>query len=118
MARRIESPILNSPFDAPTRHFRFDDEGITSETAEGRRPSSYVVPIPATKKKAGQAAFDTEWTADRVEPDQEINRIRKARDAARSELEGRGWATMTMPDPYTASDEVAKQMAAIKARLG
>lgn len=26
--RRIGNPIINSPFDAPTRHFRFDDEGI------------------------------------------------------------------------------------------
>jgi type III restriction enzyme len=25
----IENPILNSPFDEPTRHFRFDDDGIT-----------------------------------------------------------------------------------------
>jgi hypothetical protein len=23
----IENPILNSPFTAPGRHFRFDDEG-------------------------------------------------------------------------------------------
>ncbi len=27
----IENPILNAPFDAPARHFRFDDEGITDE---------------------------------------------------------------------------------------
>ena len=24
----IENPIINSPFDEPTRHFRFSDEGI------------------------------------------------------------------------------------------
>ena len=35
-----ENPILNRPFDAPERHFRFDDEGITDEVVEGRRPSS------------------------------------------------------------------------------
>jgi hypothetical protein len=23
----IENPIINSPFDEPNRHFRFDDEG-------------------------------------------------------------------------------------------
>ena len=27
----IENPIINSPFDEPTRHFRFTDEGITDE---------------------------------------------------------------------------------------
>ncbi len=25
----IENPIINSPFEEPTRHFKFDDEGIT-----------------------------------------------------------------------------------------
>jgi type III restriction enzyme len=74
---RIENPILNPPFDEPSRHFKFDDEGITSEVVEGRRPSSYFVPIPASRKKSGQAAFDTEWTADRVEENPTINRIRE-----------------------------------------
>jgi hypothetical protein len=30
----IENPIINSPFDEPTRHFRFTDEGITNEEVE------------------------------------------------------------------------------------
>ena len=51
----IENPIINSPFDEPTRHFRFTDEGITNEVVEGRRTSSYFVPIARPKKK-GQAA--------------------------------------------------------------
>jgi hypothetical protein len=50
----IENPILNSPYDVPTRHFRFDDHGITDEIVDGRRPSSYFVPIPAAKKRGGQ----------------------------------------------------------------
>ena len=31
----IENPIINSPFDEPTRHFRFSDEGITDEVTAG-----------------------------------------------------------------------------------
>jgi len=88
---RIDNPILNSPFDAPTRHFKFDDEGITSEVVDGRRPSSYFVPVPATKKKRGQAAFDTEWTADRVEQNPTINRIRERVDMWRQG----GWPHVT-----------------------
>lgn len=71
----IENPILNSPFAAPTRHFRFDDDGITDETVDGRRPSSYFTPIPKAKKKAGQLVFD-EWTGDRIEENRLINQIR------------------------------------------
>lgn len=71
----IENPILNSPFAAPGRHFRFDDEGITDEVVEGRRPSSYFMPIPKAKKRSGQLVFD-EWTGDRIEENRLINQIR------------------------------------------
>ena len=57
----IENPIINSPFDEPTHHFRFTDEGITDEIVEGRRTSSYFVPIAKPKKKGSkQLQFDTE----------------------------------------------------------
>ncbi len=32
----IANPILDSPFREPARHFRFDEDGIRSEIAEGR----------------------------------------------------------------------------------
>jgi type III restriction enzyme len=73
----IENPILNAPYDEPTRHFRFDDDGITDEAVGGRRPSSYFVPIPATKKRGGQLALDAEWTRDRIEVSENVNRIRE-----------------------------------------
>ena len=38
----IENPILNSPFDEPTRHFRFSDEGITDEVTAGP-PDQFVL---------------------------------------------------------------------------
>jgi len=74
----IENPILNSPFEEPARHFKFSDEGITNEIVEARRVSSYFIPIakPKKKGKAAQLAFDTEWTLDRIKPNEEINRIR------------------------------------------
>ncbi len=41
----IENPILNSPFEMPHRHFKFDEDGITDQIAGQRRPSSYFIPI-------------------------------------------------------------------------
>jgi type III restriction enzyme len=74
----IENPIINSPFDEPSRHFRFTDEGITNEVVEGRRTSSYFVPIAKPKKKgAKQLKFDTEWTQDRIEENRLVNDIRR-----------------------------------------
>jgi type III restriction enzyme len=73
----IENPVINSPFDEPTRHFRFTDDGITDEQVEGRRTSSYFVPIARPKKKGKQLQFDTEWTKDRIEENKLVNDIRR-----------------------------------------
>jgi len=74
----IENPILNSPYQEPRRHFRFTDEGITNEIVQARRVSSYFVPIPRPKKKnPKQLAFETEWTADRIEENRFINQVRE-----------------------------------------
>jgi len=74
----IENPIINSPFNEPNRHFAFTDEGITNEIVEGRRISSYFVPIARPKKKGGQKTlFDTEWTQDRIEENKLVNNIRR-----------------------------------------
>lgn len=34
MANVIENPILNSPYEAPTRYWKFDDDGITHQPHE------------------------------------------------------------------------------------
>ncbi len=74
----IENPIINSPFDEPTRHFRFNDEGITNEIVDGRRISSYFIPIAKPKKRGTQQLqFDTEWTQDRIEENRLVNDIRR-----------------------------------------
>ncbi|MBM4458626.1 MAG: restriction endonuclease subunit R [Chloroflexi bacterium] len=72
----IENPVINSPFAEPTRHFRFGDEGITNDIVDGRRSSSYFIPIARPKKKGGQQAFETEWIQERIQENQLINQIR------------------------------------------
>lgn len=72
----IENPILNSPFEEPTRHFRFGEDGITDEVIEKRRVSAYFMPIPESRRRQGQISMEAEWTADRIRPNEEINGIR------------------------------------------
>jgi type III restriction enzyme len=74
--RTIENPIINSPFLAPSRHFKFDDDGITDEIVESRRRSAYFVPIPASKKKSGAQPDLFNLTEERVEENVLINDIR------------------------------------------
>ena len=74
----IENPILNSPYHAPTRHFRFGKDGITDQIDDGRRVSSYFSPIAKPKKKGGaaQLVIDSEWTQERIEENKFINDVR------------------------------------------
>lgn len=73
----IDNPILNSPFAEPGQHWKFTQDGITNEVEEGRRISSYFMPIAKSKKGGGQMEFETEWTADRIEENRFINQIRE-----------------------------------------
>ena len=64
----------------PSRHFRFDDDGITNEIVEGRRLSTYFVPIAGPKKKGGAAAprdLQGDWTDERMKSNDYINDIRR-----------------------------------------
>lgn len=42
----LTHPILNSPFDFPTRHFEIGSEGPTGEIRDGRRSSQSFIPVP------------------------------------------------------------------------
>ena len=80
----IENPVINSPFEEPKRHFKFTDEGITNEIVGSRRISSYFIPIAKPKKKGKQLQFNTEWTQDRIKPNDWINQVRARVDQWRN----------------------------------
>jgi type III restriction enzyme len=51
----IDSPIINAPFERPLWHFELDDEGQpTGKKLPERRPSIYVVPVPAARRRGLQ----------------------------------------------------------------
>jgi type III restriction enzyme len=79
VGRVIDNPIINSPYHAPERHFEFDDDGITDRIAEGRRLSSYFVPVPRPRKRKRQLEF-ADLTADQIELNQRVNAIRRRVD--------------------------------------
>ncbi len=59
-----ERPVLNSPYRPPALHHPLDKTGqpLGGEPKVGRRPSRFIVPVPASRKKAaaGQTALDLE----------------------------------------------------------
>ena len=52
----FEHPILNSPYEIPTRHWELDDQGQpTQKTIDDRRRASFITPIPKPKKRKGSS---------------------------------------------------------------
>lgn len=50
MARTtIDRLIINSPYEEPKKHWRYDRETRTFELVEGRQPAGYVVATPGSK---------------------------------------------------------------------
>lgn len=73
----IDNPVINSPFEEPQRHFKFNDDGITNEIVEGRRISVYFIPIPKPRKKGVQEAlFGDEQLKEQRKENEFINRVR------------------------------------------
>ena len=88
----IENPILNSPFEEPSRHYRFDDDdNITDDILTGRRPSSYFMPIAAPKKKTKQTLFDFAIAEEKKTETDHVNKVRGAVKLWRD----RGWPDVT-----------------------
>lgn len=79
-----ERPILNSPYAPPSLYHPLDDTGqpIEGEPIKGRRPSKFIVPVPASRKKSAvaQPSLDLETYTENAK----INEIRGYVDAWRA----------------------------------
>ena len=52
----FEQPILNSPYEYPSRYWELDETGQpTQRIIEGCRPAQFITPIPRPKKQKGAA---------------------------------------------------------------
>ncbi|MCI0692313.1 DEAD/DEAH box helicase family protein [candidate division KSB1 bacterium] len=48
----FDHPILNSPYERPTKHWELDDQGQpTQRIIESRRHAEYITPIPKPRKR-------------------------------------------------------------------
>ena len=82
--RFFHDPILNSPYERPSRHWELVDGIPTQEEREGRRESRLITPIPKPKKRGGQGEqraleFGAQGVSEReqqYEVSQQINSIR------------------------------------------
>ena len=97
----FEQPILNSPYEYPSRHWELDSTGQPlNKIADRRRRAEFMSPIPAAKKRKGkkqqEMVFDEGMglSTDRQRYDAQsriINEVRKAVDAWRQIPNSNDW---------------------------
>jgi type III restriction enzyme len=75
----MKSPILNSPYTEPNKHFKSDERGLTDEVLEHRRPSIFYIPVPCVKTKQKQLELNISEGAFGSELQRENEFINKAR---------------------------------------
>ena len=90
----FEKPVLNSPYEYPTRHWVLDDQGQpTQQIIERRRKAEFITPIPKPRKQKGLTAqqkfvFDEgkglSTDEQQYDPTSNINAIRHQVDAWRT----------------------------------
>ena len=76
-----DHPILNSPYECPTRHWELKDGLPTQRIKPVRRPADFITPIPKPKKRRGKVEQASLLTIQDLSSEQEyhkalINQVR------------------------------------------
>jgi type III restriction enzyme len=104
----FDHPILNSPYERPTRHWELDPNGQpTQRILEVRRRADFITPIPKPKKQKKSAAQDEfvfnegkglSTKAQQYDPTSIINEVRGLVDT---------WRSLPNPNQWQVSPETA-----------
>jgi len=100
--RFFEQPVLNSPYEYPTRYWELDAEGQpTQRIIESRRRAEFITPIPKPRKRKGPAAKQMAFVFDegkglsteeqQYDPTPVINELRKHVDLWRARPNPADW---------------------------
>jgi type III restriction enzyme len=105
----FDQPVLNSPYEAPTRHWELDDQGQpTQRLIERRRAADFITPIPKPKKRKAKDAqkdlvFDEgkglSTEKQQYDPKSIINEVRGHVEA---------WRALPNPNQWQVTPETAR----------
>ena len=105
-----ERPILNSPYEYPSRHWELDDDGLpTHRIVETRRDARFITPIPKPRRRRRTAAAQAQLVMDEGEgmstQDQQydvtayVSEVRRRVDA---------WRQIPNPNDWGVTPETAR----------
>lgn len=105
----FDQPVLNSPYDCPTRHWELDESGQpTQQILEVRRRAEFITPIPKPKKqkktpKQEDFIFDEgkglSTKTQQYDPTSIINEVRNHVDT---------WRALPSPSQWQVTPETAR----------
>ena len=102
----FEQPILNSPYEYPSKHWELDETGQpTQQILHARRPVSFITPIPKPRKRKGpsvqQALMLDELSTQeqQYDPTSVINELRHLVDQ---------WRAIPNPSDWRVTPETAR----------
>ena len=102
-------PVLNSPYEYPSRHWELDESGQpTHRISAGRRPAEFRTPIPQPKKTKGQpvqARLAVDEAGGQSEDDQQSELAARV-----GEIRGHvdAWREIPGPDNWGVTPETAR----------
>lgn len=105
----FDHPILNSPYEYPSRHWELDHGQPTQKIIESRRQAEYITPLPKPKKRKGQAeqaSLLLDDDAGLSSQEQEYQKTAAIINAVRIEV-GK-WRALPNPNTWHVSPETAR----------
>ena len=106
----FEQPVLNSPYERPSRHWELDETGQpTQQIAEHRRPAEFVTPIPQPKRRKGsaqQAALVFDAAAQKLETAGQQYDLTAIINGVRQQVDR--WRDLPNPSQWQVTPETAR----------
>ncbi len=106
----FEQPVLNSPYERPSRHWELDETGQpTQQVVESRRPAEFVTPIPQPKRRKGsgqQARLVFDEAAQKLETGGQQYDLTAIINGVRQQVDR--WRDLPNPSQWQVTPETAR----------
>jgi len=107
----FEQPVLNSPYERPSRHWELDETGQpTQRIIESRRPAEFITPIPKPKKRKDslmeQSTLVFDATAQKLETGSQQYDLTAIINGVRQQVDR--WRNLPNPSQWQVTPETAR----------
>ena len=107
----FEKPVLNSPYECPSRHWELDETGQpTQKVIKSRRQAEFITPIPKPKKRKGssveQAALVFDEAAKKLETKGQQYDLTEIINGVRRQVER--WRDLPNPSQWRVTPETVR----------